>query len=54
MPLYKEYIPKPRDCLLYLFSGRKIKVTIDPTQFRGIESIPSAVDYLLSGKIVAK
>jgi NADPH-dependent curcumin reductase CurA len=36
--------------LLDLFYTDKIKVAVDPTEFRGIESIPAAVEYLLSGK----
>ncbi|MEH2398170.1 zinc-binding dehydrogenase [Nostoc sp.] len=54
MPHYKEYIPEARDRLLNLFYSRKLKVAIDPTQFNSIESIPAAVEYLLSGKNCGK
>lgn len=54
MPLYKEYIPQARDRLLELFYAGKIKVAVDPTEFRGIESIVNAVEYLLSGKNCGK
>ncbi|MDZ8052973.1 MAG: zinc-binding dehydrogenase [Aulosira sp. ZfuVER01] len=50
MPHYKEHIPEARDRLLNLFYNGKLKVAIDPTQFQGLESIPRAVQYLLSGQ----
>ncbi len=54
MPLYKEYMVEARDRLLNLFYTDKLKVTIDPTQFNGVESIPAAVEYLLSGQNCGK
>ncbi|WP_138497271.1 zinc-binding dehydrogenase [Nostoc sp. PA-18-2419] len=54
MPHYQEYMVKARDRLLNLFYTDKIKVAIDPTQFNGIESIPAAVEYLLSGQNCGK
>lgn len=54
MPHYAEYMVEARDRLLDLFYAGQIKVTVDPTEFRGIESIPSAVEYLLSGKNCGK
>jgi NADPH-dependent curcumin reductase CurA len=54
MPLYQEYAAEARDRLLNLFYSGKLKVTIEPTQFRGIESIPAAVKYLLSGQNCGK
>ena len=54
MPMYREYIPEARDRLFALFHSGQIKVAIDPTAFKGIESIPSAVDYLLGGKNCGK
>ena len=54
MHLYKEHIPAARDRLLDLFYAGKIKVAVDPTEFRGIESIANAVEYLLSGKNCGK
>jgi NADPH-dependent curcumin reductase CurA len=50
MPHYQEYIPEARDRLLNLFYTGKLKVAVDSTQFQGIESIPEAVQYLLSGQ----
>jgi NADPH-dependent curcumin reductase CurA len=54
MPLYREYAAEARDRLLDLFYTGKLQVAIDPTQFNGIASIPTAVEYLLSGKNCGK
>ncbi|MEH1944367.1 MAG: zinc-binding dehydrogenase [Nostoc sp.] len=54
MPHYKEHMAEARDRLLNLFYSRKLQVAIDPTQFNSIESIPAAVEYLLSGKNCGK
>ncbi|MEH2094319.1 zinc-binding dehydrogenase [Nostoc sp.] len=54
MPHYKEYMAEARDRLLNLFYSKKLKVAVDPTQFNSIESIPAAVEYLLSGKNCGK
>lgn len=54
MPHYKEHIPRARDRLLNLFYTDKLKVAVDSTQFQGIESIPDAVEYLLSGQNCGK
>ncbi len=54
MPLYQEYAAEARTRLLELFYSGKLKVAIDPTQFKGIESIPNAVEYLLSGQNCGK
>jgi NADPH-dependent curcumin reductase CurA len=54
MPHYQEYIPEARDRLLNLFYTGKIKVAIDPGEFNGLESIPNAVEYLLSGQSCGK
>jgi len=54
MPLYKEHMVEARDRLLNLFYSDKLKVAVDPAKFNGIESIPAAVEYLLSGKNCGK
>ena len=54
MPHYKEYIAEARDRILNLFYTDKLKVAVDPTQFQGIESIPNALEYLLSGQNCGK
>lgn len=50
---FYEYIAAG-DRLLNLFYTDKLKVAVDPTQFQGIESIPDAVEYLLSGQNCGK
>ena len=54
MPHYAEFGGEVRDRLLNLYYSGKIKVTVDPTEFKGLESIPNAVEYLLSGKNCGK
>jgi len=54
MPMYQEYIPEARDRLFNLFHSGQIKVAVDSSQFMGIESIPTAVDYLLGGQNCGK
>jgi NADPH-dependent curcumin reductase CurA len=54
MPLYQEYATEARDRLLNLFYSGQLQVAIDPTQFNGIESIPTAVKYLLDGQNCGK
>jgi NADPH-dependent curcumin reductase CurA len=54
MPLYQEYATEARERLFNLFYSGKLQVAIDPTQFNGIESIPTAVEYLLSGQNCGK
>lgn len=54
MPHYAEHMAAARDRLLNLFYADKIKVAVDSTQFNGIESIPAAVEYLLSGQNCGK
>ncbi len=54
MPHYKEYMAEARDRLLNLFYTDKLKVAVDSRQFQGIESIPDAVEYLLSGQNCGK
>lgn len=54
MPHFAEHAAVARDRLLNLFYAGKLKVAVDPTPFHGIESIPDAVDYLLSGRNCGK
>jgi hypothetical protein len=54
MPLYKEYMVEARDRLLNFFYTNKLKVAVDSTPFHGIQSIPAAVEYLLSGQNCGK
>jgi NADPH-dependent curcumin reductase CurA len=54
MPHFSEYAEEGRDRLLDLFHADKLKVIVDPTVFQGIEAIPNAVEYLLSGQNCGK
>ena len=54
MPHYKEYMVEARDRIFYLFYTDKLKVAVDPTQFQDTESIPDAVEYLISGQNCGK
>lgn len=54
MPHYAEYMGEMRDRLLNLYYSGKIKVIVDSTEFKGLESIPDAVEYLLNGKNCGK
>ena len=54
MPMYQEYMPEARDRLFHLFHTGQITVAVDPTEFRGIESITTAVNYLLGGQNCGK
>ncbi|WP_414565432.1 MULTISPECIES: zinc-binding dehydrogenase [unclassified Anabaena] len=54
MPHYQAYMPDARDRLLNLFYTGKLKVCVDSTPFLGLESIPDAVEHLLSGKNCGK
>jgi len=53
-PLYAEYIEEAQNRLLDLFYNNKIKVAVDSTEFKGIESISTAVEHLLKGKNCGK
>ncbi|GAP96268.1 zinc-binding dehydrogenase [Leptolyngbya sp. NIES-2104] len=54
MPHFLEYAEAGRDRLLDLFYAGRLKVIVDPTVFQGVESIPDAVEYLLSGQNCGK
>ncbi len=54
MPHYQEYMMEARDHLLNLFYTNKLKVAVDPKEFRGLVSIPDAVTYLLTGQNCGK
>ncbi|MBE9125141.1 MULTISPECIES: zinc-binding dehydrogenase [unclassified Coleofasciculus] len=54
MPRYGDYIPEARDRILDLFYTGKLQVAVDSTEFKGIESVTAAVEYLLSGQNCGK
>ncbi|MGD1896368.1 MAG: zinc-binding dehydrogenase [Phormidesmis sp.] len=51
---YHEFIPGACDRLLNLFYSNMLEVCVDPMIFKGVKSIPEAVDYLLSGRSCGK
>ncbi|MFN6565460.1 MAG: zinc-binding dehydrogenase [Nostoc sp. ChiSLP01] len=51
---YLEYLQEKQSRLMELVSTGKIKPAVDPTEFRGIESIVDAVEYLYSGQNCGK
>ncbi|OVA10453.1 Alcohol dehydrogenase superfamily [Macleaya cordata] len=48
--LWQQHLDK----LFHLFSSGKLKVSLDPKKFVGLESVADAVEYLHSGKSVGK
>lgn len=54
LPQYAEAIPAACDRLLTLFAQGQLNVAVDPTDFYGLEAIPEAVNYLLSGQNCGK
>lgn len=50
MPFYREYQAETYPRLFHLFHSNQLKVSIDSTEFRGLDSIVEAVEYQLSGK----
>jgi NADPH-dependent curcumin reductase CurA len=54
MPLYQEYAAAARARLFDIFYTDQLQVAIDPAQFHGLESIPTAVEYLLTGQNCGK
>jgi len=54
LPRYAEHVPAARDRLLDLYYNNQLQVSVDSTVFQGLESIPSAVSYLLSGQNCGK
>ncbi|MEH1861069.1 MAG: zinc-binding dehydrogenase [Nostoc sp.] len=51
---YSEYLQEKQSRLMELLSTGKIKPAVDSTQFRGMESIVDAVEYLYSGRNCGK
>ena len=54
MPLYSEYVPEVREKLIEKFLQGSLKVIVNSDEFRGLESIPTAVEYLLGGQNCGK
>lgn len=52
--LYPQFQDEASRKVLDLYESGKIKVHLDPTKFKGIESIYDAIEYLCSGKSMGK
>ncbi|MDX2222782.1 MAG: zinc-binding dehydrogenase [Rhodospirillaceae bacterium] len=53
-PHYQEFWPEAAARLLDLYDKNQIRVFVDPRRFEGLEAVPEAVDYLLSGRNIGK
>ncbi|RLN88147.1 hypothetical protein BBJ28_00013687 [Nothophytophthora sp. Chile5] len=51
---HAKYVPEHLERLLTLIKEGKLKAGIDPTEFRGLESIPDAIDRLYAQKNIGK
>ncbi|RLN91757.1 hypothetical protein BBJ28_00012876 [Nothophytophthora sp. Chile5] len=51
---HAEHIPTHIARLLKLMAEGKLKAGVDPTEFRGLESIPEAIDYMYARKNIGK
>jgi NADPH-dependent curcumin reductase CurA len=47
---YPELIPQHLQEMMGLMAEGKLKVQIDPTEFKGVENLPKAMDHLFEGK----
>lgn len=54
LPHFRHHYAEHMEKLLNLLNAGKIHAAIDPTEFRGVESVVDAVDYLHSGKSSGK
>lgn len=53
-PHYQEFWPEATERLLAAHYNNAIRVLVDPTPFRGLESVPDAVNHLMSGRNIGK
>jgi len=53
-PHFEEFHPDAARRLLDLYERGELTVFVDPTPFEGLESVPDAVNHLLSGKNLGK
>lgn len=54
LPHFRQFYREHTEKLFGLLQDGKLQVSIDPTPFDGLESIPDAVEYLHAGKNVGK
>ena len=52
--LYPQFQDEASRKVLELYESGNIKVHLDPTRFKGIESVYNAIEYLCSGKSIGK
>jgi hypothetical protein len=53
-PHFQDDWPAAAARLLAMYDKNQIKVCVDPRRFEGLEAVPEAVDYLLSGRNIGK
>jgi NADPH-dependent curcumin reductase CurA len=53
-PHYREFMPDGVRRILGMYYAGQLQVFVDPTPFRGLKSVPDAVDYVLGGTNVGK
>ncbi len=51
---FAEHAPDARRRLLAMLQSGEIRPLIDPTEFRGLDAVPDAVEHLLAGKNCGK
>ncbi len=54
LPHYFKQVPEHLSRLLELYQSGSLQVAVDPTEFRGVESVADAVAYLHSGQSQGK
>ncbi len=52
--LYPEFAADARERLLEMRAKGEIEILVEPSEFRGLESVPDAVDCLLEGRNIGK
>ena len=53
-PHFEEHHPYAAERLLDLYERRELTVFVDPTPFKGLESVADTVNHLLSGRNLGK
>ncbi len=53
-PHYEEFHDEAKGRILDMYQSNKLRVLVDKNDFTGLDSIPDAVEYLLSGKNIGK
>lgn len=53
-PHFREFMPDAGRRILEMYYAGRLQVCVDPQPFRGLKSVPDAVDYVLGGSNVGK